>query len=109
MQNDDGSVTIVFNGEIYNHAALKQELDGLRTIRWMTDHSDTEVLLRAYEQWGFDCLERLRGMFAFAVWDNRERRLWLVRDRVGIKPLYYSFHNGRFSFASEMRALLADP
>ncbi len=109
MENDDGSVQIVFNGEIYNHAALRAELSERQVIRWKTDHSDTEVILRAYEAWGIDCLNRLRGMFAIAIWDGRSQDLWLVRDRIGIKPLYWSEHNGRLTFASEIKALLADP
>ena len=109
MPNLDGSLQIVFNGEIYNHRELRRELDGLARIPWRTDHSDTEVILRAYEAWGIDCLHRLRGMFAFAIWDGRARQLWLCRDRFGIKPLYWSSHHGRFTFASEIKALLVDP
>jgi len=67
------------------------------------------VILHAFEQWGIECLHRLRGMFAIAVWDHRERSLWLVRDRIGVKPLYYSIHHGRITFASEIKALLLDP
>jgi asparagine synthase (glutamine-hydrolysing) len=100
---------IVFNGEIYNHAEIRAELTAAGVSDWKTDHSDTEVILRAYERWGFDCVHRFRGMFAFALWDGRSRELWLVRDRIGIKPLYYSVHHGRISFASEIKALLADP
>jgi asparagine synthase (glutamine-hydrolysing) len=109
MGNNDGSVQIVFNGEVYNHVELRKELDAQRPIRWRTDHSDTEVILRAYETWGIDCLHKLRGMFAFAIWDGPARRLWLCRDRFGIKPLYWSSHHGRFAFASEIKALLTDP
>lgn len=102
------ALRIVFNGEIYNHAEIRKELQALGVSDWRTDHSDTEVLLRAYEQWGIDCLHRLRGMFAFALWDDRSDELWLVRDRIGIKPLYYSVHHGRITFASEIKALLQD-
>lgn len=109
MASDDGSLQLAFNGEIYNHAALRRELDALRPIAWRTDHSDTEVVLRAYETWGIDCLHKLRGMFAIALWDGRQRCLWLARDRIGIKPLYWSQHHGRVTFASEIKALLADP
>jgi len=109
MTNEDGSLRLVFNGEIYNHAELRAELEAVGGHRWATDHSDSEVILHAYEQWGIDCLQRFRGMFAFALWDNRERSLWLVRDRIGIKPLYYSVHHGRLAFASEIKALLTDP
>jgi asparagine synthase (glutamine-hydrolysing) len=108
MCNEDGTVWITFNGEIYNHAEIRPELEGLGH-RFKTDHSDTEVIIHAYEQWGIDCLERFRGMFALALWDGRESILWLVRDRIGIKPLYYSIHNGRITFASEIKALLQEP
>ena len=76
---------------------------------WRTDHSDSEVLLHAWEQWGRAALDRLRGMFAFAVWDSRAQELWLVRDRMGVKPLYYSVRHGQITFASEIKALLEDP
>lgn len=109
MCNADGSLWITFNGEIYNHAAVRAELETLGGHRWSTDHSDTEVILHAFEQWGVACLERFRGMFAFGLWDGRTRELWLVRDRVGVKPLYYSMHHGRLTFASEIKALLQDP
>ena len=109
MCNEDGSLWVVFNGEIYNHAAIRSELEELGGHRWKTDHSDTEVILHAFEQWGIDCIQRFRGMFAIALWDARERQLWLVRDRIGIKPLYYSVHHGRITFASEIKALLLDP
>jgi asparagine synthase (glutamine-hydrolysing) len=109
MQSMDGTLLLCFNGEIYNHQEIRAELKALGWHEWRTDHSDAEVVIRAYEQWGVDCLLRLRGMFAFALWDARRRRLWLVRDRLGIKPLYYSVHHGRFVFASEIKALLRDP
>lgn len=109
MSNDDGSLWLSFNGEIYNHAEIRKELEASGRYRWKTHHSDTEVILHAFEEWGIDCLERFRGMFAFALWDRRARALWLVRDRVGIKPMYYSVHHGRIVFASEIKALLEDP
>jgi len=109
MANGDGSLQLVFNGEIYNHAELREELSRLGTYRWTTDHSDTEVIVHAFEEWGIDCVHRFRGMFAFAVWDARERALWLVRDRIGIKPLYYTVQGSRFAFASEIKALLTLP
>ena len=109
MANEDGRIQIVFNGEIYNHASIRAELEAIGGHTWSTDHSDTEVILHAYEQWGIEALHRFRGMFAFALWDGRTRELWLVRDRVGVKPLYYSAHNGRLVFASEIKALLRDP
>ncbi len=109
MCNEDGTLWIVFNGEIYNHTDIRAELEQIGSHHWKTDHSDTEMILHAFEEWGIDCLHRLRGMFALAIWDTRRRELWLVRDRIGIKPLYYSMHNGRLVFASEIKALLRDP
>lgn len=109
MCNRDGSLWLVFNGEIYNHGELRKELNELGCTGWQTDHSDAEVILHAFEQWGIDCVERFRGMFAFALWDNRYRELWFARDRVGVKPLYYSFHSDHVTFASEIKALLLDP
>jgi asparagine synthase (glutamine-hydrolysing) len=108
MTNEDGSLRLVFNGELYNHAELRPELERLGHV-FRTNHADSEVLVHAFEQWGIDCVHRFRGMFAFAVWDDRARELWLVRDRVGIKPLYWSSHHGRLTFASEIKALLEDP
>ena len=108
MGVEDGQVWVTYNGEIYNHADIRRELEATGRHRFRTDHSDTEVLLRAYLEWGADCLRRFRGMFAFALWDGRSRKLWLVRDRIGIKPLYYSLHHGRLVFASEIKALLRD-
>jgi asparagine synthase (glutamine-hydrolysing) len=109
MSNGDGSLQIVFNGEIYNHAGIRHELEQAGQHCWKTDHSDTEVILHAFEQWGISCLDKFRGMFAIALWDAKSRRLWLIRDRIGIKPLYYSIHHGRITFASEIKALLQDP
>ncbi|MGA3224273.1 MAG: asparagine synthase (glutamine-hydrolyzing) [Acidobacteriaceae bacterium] len=109
MSHGDGSLHIVFNGEIYNHAEVRRELEDLGHRRWKTDHSDTEVILHAFAEWGIDCLHKFRGMFAIALWDAKARRLWLIRDRIGIKPLYYSVHHGRITFASEIKALLQDP
>ena len=109
MANEDGTLQLIFNGEIYNHAEIRAELEAIGGHVWRTDHSDTEVVLHAFEQWGIECLHRFRGMFAIALWDARQRALWLVRDRIGIKPLYYSVHHGRITFASEIKALLEDP
>jgi asparagine synthase (glutamine-hydrolysing) len=108
MANEDGSIRVLFNGELYNHAEIRPELEQLGH-RFRTDHSDTEVLVHAFEQWGIDCLHRFRGMWAIAIWDGRARELWLARDRIGIKPLYYCVHHGRLTFASEIKALLQDP
>jgi len=113
MVNEDGTVALVFNGEIYNHADVRKELEALGKYRWRTDHSDTEVLLHAYEEWGLDCVSRFHGMFAFAMYDGRNPSnpvVHLVRDRVGIKPLYVTrTAAGEWLFASEIRALLAHP
>jgi asparagine synthase (glutamine-hydrolysing) len=108
MCNEDGTLRVVYNGEIYNHADLRRELQALGGHVWKTDHSDTEVILHAFEQWGIDCVQKFRGMFAIALWDGRRRDLWLVRDRIGVKPLYYSLHHGQLAFASEIKALLED-
>ena len=113
MFNADRSVALVFNGEIYNHAEIRQELERLKKYRWQTDHSDTEVLLHAYEEWGLECVHRFCGMFAVAIHDNRDPhrpKLHLIRDRVGIKPLYFTrTSSAEYLFASEIRALLAHP
>jgi asparagine synthase (glutamine-hydrolysing) len=109
MSNEDGTLWITYNGEIYNHRELRAEISRSGRHRWKTDHSDTEVILHAFEEWGIDCVSRFRGMFAFGLWDARSRHLWLVRDRIGIKPLYYSIHHSRLTFASEIKSLLADP
>lgn len=106
--NEDGSVVVVFNGEIYNFVELMPELKALgHTFR---THCDTEVIVHAWEEWGEACVERFRGMFAFALWDRNRNTLFLARDRLGIKPLYYSLlPNGRFLFGSELKALAAYP
>src|SRR5260221_975751 len=109
VANEDGSIQLVYNGEIYNHAEVRAELERIGGHRFRTDHSDTEMLVHAFEEWGIDCLHRMRGMFGFALWDSRSRELWLGRDRIGIKPLYYSVHHERIVFASEIKALLLDP
>jgi len=107
MVSEDGRTAVVFNGEIYNFRELRAELRAAG--HRFAGQSDTEVLLHAYEQLGARCVERLRGMFAFAVWDGRTRRLFLARDRVGIKPLYYSWDGERFLFGSELKAILQHP
>ena len=104
MATEDGSLLIVYNGELYNFPELMPLLEA-RGHRFHS-RTDTEVVLHAYEEWGPGCLDRFNGMFGFAVWDMRERRLFLARDRLGIKPVYYALHDGRFVFASEIKALL---
>jgi asparagine synthase (glutamine-hydrolysing) len=103
----DGNLALVFNGEIYNHAELRRELTG-KGHRFVTDHSDTEVILRGYEEWGERVVDHLVGMFAFAITDRARAELFLARDRLGIKPLYYVDGPGRFAFASELKALFQD-
>jgi len=107
MSNDDGTKWIVFNGEIFNFVEIREEL-AARGCQFRTN-SDTEVLLRHFEEKGVGGLNELNGQFAFAVWDTRERMLFLARDRVGICPLFYAFHDGDFLFASEIKAIFADP
>ena len=103
MSNHDKSLCIVFNGEIYNYLELRAEL-GDYPYRSRTD---TEVILAAYERWGERCVEHFIGMFAFAIWDTRRQHLFCARDRLGIKPFHYTWHNGCFLFASEVKAILA--
>jgi asparagine synthase (glutamine-hydrolysing) len=107
LSNEDGTVTVVQNGEIYNHEALRSALE-TAGHRFRT-RSDTEVLAHAYEEWGPPFVERLRGMFALALWDARERRLVLARDRFGIKPLFWAEAGGALAFASELKALRLAP
>src|SRR5881628_3510084 len=105
MPNEDGSVWVVFNGEIYNHAALRPWLEA-RGHRYRT-RSDTETIIHLYEEEGERCVERLKGMFAFAIWDRTRGRLLLARDRLGIKPLYFACTDRELLFASEIKAILA--
>jgi asparagine synthase (glutamine-hydrolysing) len=105
LSNEDGSIWVTFNGEIYNHAEVRRALEG-RGHRYRT-HSDTETIVHAYEEWGDECLDRFRGMFALGVWDAPRRRLLLARDRLGIKPLYWTRAGDLLLFGSEIKALLA--
>ncbi len=106
MGSEDGSAWITYNGEIYNYVELREELR--RLGRRFCSHSDTEVVLAAYQQWGVACLQRFNGMFAFALWDATRRRLVCARDRFGMKPFYYQVTPDRILFASEIKALLAN-
>jgi len=107
MATPDGSLLVTFNGEIFNYLELRERLVGLG--HQFVTQSDTEVILHAYEQWGDDCVEQFNGQWAFAVWDRRRQRLFLSRDRLGIRPLFYSANSKRFLFASEVKALAVDP
>ena len=108
IRSERTGACIVFNGELYNNAELRGELVRAGHC-FVSDHSDTETVLRAYEQWGASCVTHLTGMFAFAIVDRSSRELYLARDRLGIKPLYYYATRGRFCFASELKALFQDP
>ncbi len=107
ISNEDGSIWIVFNGEIFNYVELRPELEQLG--HELTTDSDTEVIIHLYEEYGPACVEYLNGQFAFAIWDERDRSLFIARDRVGIRPLYYTESDGVLLFASEIKALLTDP
>src|SRR6185503_9930407 len=108
ISGEDGSVTIVYNGEVYNFLELKPQLEA-RGHRFQT-HSDTEAVVHAYEEYGDACVDHLRGMFAFAIWDDRARKLFIARDRAGKKPLYYTVtRHGTLVFGSELKSLLAHP
>ena len=107
MTNEDGSVWLVFNGEIYNFQQLRNEL--ARAGHAFRSATDTEVIIHGYEEWGVRCIDRLRGMFAFALWDGKRRQLLLARDRFGIKPLFYREQDGRVAFASELKGLTSLP
>jgi asparagine synthase (glutamine-hydrolysing) len=104
MFNEDGQIVIVYNGEIYNYKEIQGDLIAKGHI--FKSNCDTEVIIHAYEEWGYDCVQKFNGMFAFALWDNREKRMWVVRDRLGIKPLYYYFDDNKFICASEIKAIL---
>ncbi|HZQ51707.1 MAG TPA: asparagine synthase (glutamine-hydrolyzing) [Bryobacteraceae bacterium] len=107
MSNETGSVWITYNGEIFNHADLRPELE--RAGHRYTTRCDTETIVHAYEEYGVDCATKFRGMFAFAIWDAERQRLFCVRDRLGVKPFYYYSNSRLFAFASEIKALLQHP
>ncbi len=108
MATMDGQLVVVFNGEIYNHRELRLELEGKGRF-FKTDHSDTEVLLHGYREWGAEITNKLNGMWAFAIYDKAKHTLFLSRDRFGKKPLFYSWQNGTFAFASELDSLIKHP
>ncbi len=107
MANEDESIYLVFNGEIYNFQELREEL--VRKGHGFKSKTDSEVIIHAYEEYGMEAIDKLRGMFAFALYDRNKKKLLLVRDRIGIKPLYYTFANGRLLFASEIKSILQCP
>ncbi len=106
ISNEDDAIQLVFNGEIYNYIELREQL--LKNGHRFKTKSDTEVIIHGYEQWGVDCVDRFNGIFAFALWDGTLRRLFIARDHLGVKPLYYAMVQGRLIFASEIKALLQD-
>ncbi|MDP3298333.1 MAG: asparagine synthase (glutamine-hydrolyzing) [Thermodesulfovibrionia bacterium] len=106
LSNEDGTVWITYNGEIYNFPELRKEL--IEKGHRFKTKSDTETIVHAYEEYGVQCLEKLRGMFAFGIWDDKKKRLFLARDRLGKKPLYYYLNDKKFIFASELKAILQD-
>src|SRR6266700_4197586 len=108
MSTPDGSLWLVFNGEIYNYQTLRKNLEATGRYSFRTN-SDTEVILHLYREYGEKCVEHMRGMFAFALWDEKKQLLFMARDRFGKKPLVYAEVNGSFLFASELRALLKYP
>src|SRR5947207_11621087 len=105
MTNEDRTLWLVFNGEIFNYVELRAEL--LELGHQFRTHSDTEVILHAYEAWGPDAFARFNGQWAVALWDSRDKKLVLSRDRVGVRPLYYCEHGGRLFFGSEVKAIFA--
>lgn len=107
MQSDDRNYIITYNGEVYNFQNIQIELESLGYK--FHSKTDTEIVLKAYQQWGKDCILKFNGMFAFAIWDNKKNELFLARDRYGVKPVYYYFKDGTFLFASEIKAILQHP
>src|SRR5438876_7237970 len=107
IANEDGTIRVVFNGEIYNYKQLRRDLE--QKGHSLSTNTDTETIVHLYEEYGDRCVEEMRGMFAFALWDERNKTLLLARDRLGIKPLYYGEIGGRLFFASEIKAILQMP
>lgn len=106
MTNENNDIWLTFNGEIYNYTELREEL--IKKGHEFKSKTDSEVIIHAYEQWGVDCPKKFHGMFAFAIWDEKRSRLFVARDRIGIKPLYYYSNDGRFVFASELKGIVKD-
>ncbi len=104
MTNEVGSLIITFNGEIYNYQEIREILQ--KNGHTFRSHTDTEILIHGYEQWGVDVLEKCRGMFAFALYDKKNKKVFLARDRTGVKPLYYYWHGDLFLFGSELKSLV---
>jgi asparagine synthase (glutamine-hydrolysing) len=107
MSNEDGSIWITFNGEIYNYLELRKQLENLGHV--FLSQSDTEAIIHAYEEWGFESTAHLRGMFAYAIWDMSKQLLFAARDRLGKKPFFYTLTRNTFVFGSELRCLLQHP
>lgn len=107
LSNEDGTIWITFNGEIFNYIELRSELE--KSGHKFSTRSDTEVIIHSYEQWGKDCLNRFNGQFAFAIYDKNRATLFIARDRLGIRPVFYTTHNGRLYFASEIKSIFCDP
>jgi len=107
LSNEDGTVWITFNGEIFNYIELRAELE--KSGHKFKTRSDTEVIVHSYEEWGTRCLDRFNGQFAFAVYDKKNKSLFIARDRLGIRPVFYTIHNGRFYFASEIKSIFCEP
>ena len=107
MSNRSRTIWVTYNGEVYNFKELRKELEGKGYAFY--SNSDTEVIIRSYQEWGIDCIRKFNGMFAFALWDSTQNKLYLCRDRYGVKPLYYYFHNGLLIFASEIKSILTIP
>ena len=107
VHNEDRTVWVVFNGQIYNFKSLRTSLE--RQGHCFYTDTDTEVIVHLYEQYGESCVDRMRGMFAFAIWDERQKTLLLARDRLGIKPLFYTIVDGRLAFGSELKVVLQLP
>jgi len=103
MGSEDGTLWLTYNGEVYNFKEIKKELEkkGYR----FRGNSDTEVVLKSFQEWGINCVDKFRGMFSFAVWDQKKEKLYLFRDRFGVKPLFYYFDKNKFLFASELKAI----